>query len=738
MKTLPETVQNHNEIIVFNKCHHQLQTSRKIAVYRSLIDIIGDFNTAVYLSQFIYWNRKGTLLVENNGFVYKSVADIFEETGLTLKMQARCRNILKEFDFIEIKQEKVFGKGAKLSIKLNDKAIYSQLGEYYNIDPNIQEITPENWKVGNHPVLQRFFDDRIAYHRDLVYLLEDIPAAFILSYILNRCAVERKFYKSLTIADWTRISKLTHHTQSSSRQLLKNLELIEEQKPIPFNSRIFTFPQFDKILEKLERLSEYKESSQRLQKWKFGYKSPKWNESNSTEQPQTETRNDLRLADECVDSDTENNNSLKNNELLLNNPKRKLGDDLNSTEQPKTETRNDLRLADKCVDSDTENNSSLKNNELLLNNPKWKLGDDLNSTEQPQTETRNDLHPTEQTRTETPSNPERKLSFKEITGFKDYTNNNTPLNPPINISVSFGGGGGGVSSSCDFSAEENKSCLKGNEQKSQAEQKTRQPETQANKPQVAKNPSIDWDSLQYPNCFYAETQNDPQQQQALKDNLRHIVASTIPAATQAEIQELLDEMNRGAVRSVRNYFAKLCQNKARGLFFPTLASIIKQHRNDLAKSAHLQQQVAEQTAANEQQRQQEQQIQQESQNYSDHIEQLVFRTAEKTILRQKLKDEYKKYAAEIETQLNANFFSYANVHNIRIRLEKIAAVLIAYAYQFKTVITQVTDLRKKIIQKIGEEKLQQDSNYQQLWEILNMPEMQGKLSEDLQQTLKQG
>ena len=640
MKTLPETVQNHNEIIVFNKCHHRLQTSRKIAVYRSLIDIIGDFNTAVYLSQFIYWNRKGTLLVENNGFVYKSVADIFEETGLTLKMQARCRNILKEFDFIEIKQEKVFGKGAKLSIKLNDKAIYSRLGEYYNIDPNIQEITPENWKVGNHPVLQRFFDDRIAYHRDLVYLLEDIPAAFILSYILNRCAVERKFYKSLTIADWTRISKLTHHTQSSSRQLLKNLELIEEQKPIPFNSRIFTFPQFDKILEKLERLSEYKESSQRLQKWKFGYKSPKWNESNSTEQPQTETRNDL--------------------------------------------------------------------------------------------------HPTEQTRTETPSNPERKLSFKEITGFKDYTNNNTPLNPPINISVSFGGGGGGVSSSCDFSAKENKGCLKGNEQKSQAEQKTRQPETQANKPQVAKNPSIDWDSLQYPNCFYAETQNDPQQQQALKDNLRHIAASTIPAATQAEIQELLDEMNRGAVRSVRNYFAKLCQNKARGLFFPTLASIIKQHRNELAKSAHLQQQVAEQTAANEQQRQQEQQIQQESQNYSDHIEQLVFRTAEKTVLRQKLKEEYHKYAAEIEMQLNAKLFSFANVISIRIKLEKIAAVLIAYAYQFKTLITQVTDLRKKIIQKIGEEKLQQDSNYQQLWEILNMPEMQGKLSEDLQQTLKQG
>ena len=640
MKTLPETVQNHNEIIVFNKCHHRLQTSRKIAVYRSLIDIIGDFNTAVYLSQFIYWNRKGTLLVENNGFVYKSVADIFEETGLTLKMQARCRNILKEFDFIEIKQEKVFGKGAKLSIKLNDKAIYSRLGEYYNIDPNIQEITPENWKVGNHPVLQRFFDDRIAYHRDLVYLLEDIPAAFILSYILNRCAVERKFYKSLTIADWTRISKLTHHTQSSSRQLLKNLELIEEQKPIPFNSRIFTFPQFDKILEKLERLSEYKESSQRLQKWKFGYKSPKWNESNSTEQPQTETRNDL--------------------------------------------------------------------------------------------------HPTEQTRTETPSNPERKLSFKEITGFKDYTNNNTPLNPPINISVSFGGGGGGVSSSCDFSAEENKGCLKGNEQKSQAEQKTRQPETQANKPQVAKNPSIDWDSLQYPNCFYAETQNDPQQQQALKDNLRHIAATTIPAATQAEIQELLDEMNRGAVRSVRNYFAKLCQNKARGLFFPTLASIIKQHRNELAKSAHLQQQVAEQTAANEQQRQQEQQIQQESQNYSDHIEQLVFRTAEKTVLRQKLKEEYHKYAAEIEMQLNAKLFSFANVISIRIKLEKIATVLIAYAYQFKTLITQVTDLRKKIIQKIGEEKLQQDSNYQQLWEILNMPEMQGKLSEDLQQTLKQG
>ena len=684
MKTLPETVQNHNKIIVFNKCHHRLQTSRKIAVYRSLIDIIGDFNTAVYLSQFIYWNRKGTLLVENNGFVYKSVADIFEETGLTLKMQARCRNILKEFDFIEIKQEKVFGKGAKLSIKLNDKAIYSRLGEYYNIDPNIQEITPENWKVGNHPVLQRFFDDRIAYHRDLVYLLEDIPAAFILSYILNRCAVERKFYKSLTIADWTRISKLTHHTQSSSRQLLKNLELIEEQKPIPFNSRIFTFPQFDKILEKLERLSEYKESSQKLQKWKFGYKSPKWNESNFTEQPQTETRNDLRLADECADSDAENNNSLKNNELLLNNPKRKLGDDLNSTEQP-------------------------------------------------QTETRNDLHPTEQTRTETPSNPERKLSFKEITGFKDYTNNNTPLNPPINISVSFGGGGGGVvSSHSAISAENNSSCL------NDAKSATETPQQGDKSPTANAN----FDNLVYPSCFYRETQNDPQIQQAFKDDIRRIVACIIPFATTSEIQELLDETERPNVSSMRNYFARLCKEKAQGLFFPRLAEKVKYRREECAKNIAQQQQTVQQQQANrvrqEQQCQQEEQVQQESQNYSDQIEQLVFRTAEKTVLRQKLKDEYKKYAAEIETQLNANFFSYANVHNIRIRLEKIAVVLIAYAYQFKTLITQVTDLRKKIIQRIGEEKLQQDSNYQQLWEILNMPEMQGKLSEDLQQTLKQG
>ena len=267
---------------IANYCYNELQRGRIINIYRPLIDITGDFNAAVYLSQIIYWYRKGVCISQNNGYIYKSVNEMFEETGLTSKMQTRCKNILKSTQLTETYQQNIFGKGSKSFVKLNTEIFLQRICDYYHIDPNIAEITHENWKIGDHPVLRRLYSDRFAYHRDLVYCLGTIESATMLSFLLNRCAMEQKNYKSYTIEDWKRVLGLSKNVQSHSRLLLKELGLIVEKQPIPNNARIFTFPQFDTILEKLEHLSEYKDNPQQsLQLSKLRHR--------DTEQPKSAT-----------------------------------------------------------------------------------------------------------------------------------------------------------------------------------------------------------------------------------------------------------------------------------------------------------------------------------------------------------------------------------------------------------------------------------------------------------------
>ena len=624
MRMLPERIDNNNQVI--NQCYGKLQASRIVNVYRPLIEITGSFDAGVFLSQLTYWNRKGVDLLENNGFIFKTIEEIYEETGLTDYEQRHSKDALKANELIETYRQQLFGKGSKTFIRLNSKTILHKLCEYYDIDVReVGEITPENWKIGNHPVLRRLYSDRFAYHRDLVYCLGNIESAAMLSYLLNRCAVEQKIYKSYTMEDWSRILCLSKTTQSTSRLILKELGVMEEQQLIPFNARIFSFPQFETILERLGRLAEYKENPVAL--------------------PITKLAEEKRLAKKAKNgqTDCENNNSLENNELLLNCEILKLG----TAERRKIEPLN-------C--------------EIL------------------------------------------KQSFKENT-LKDYsTYNTTPLNPPT-ISVSFGVGVGGVvSSHSAISAESNSGCLKPDtETPHQTETATRMP-------------NIDFDGLVYPNCFYRETQNDPQRQQAFKDDLRRIVASIIPFATASEIQELLDETDRAHVRNMRNYFAKLCREKAQGLFFPTLAEKVKYHREECAKNIAQQQQTTQQQQAHRERQELQQQAHDVMQAYSDYIKTMVFATQDKNELRQKLTDEYDEQAKIVETQLNMNIV----IPVIRICVEKIATILIAYTYQFNETISDACQLRQKIINKIGEKKLQESDN-EILWNTLNIPEMQVKV-----------
>lgn len=64
-------------------CWRRLQSGRRIVVHRSLIQITGSLKTAAYLSQLLYWLRVGINVEIRDGWIFKSIGETEEETGLT-------------------------------------------------------------------------------------------------------------------------------------------------------------------------------------------------------------------------------------------------------------------------------------------------------------------------------------------------------------------------------------------------------------------------------------------------------------------------------------------------------------------------------------------------------------------------------------------------------------------------------------------------------------------------------
>ena len=247
------------------ECWYVLQAGRIVAVYKALIDITGDFKTAIYLSQLLYWQRKGTRLNENDGFIFKSNQGMFEETGLSRKEQERCRKILgfEENGLCFIQAERK-GAGAKLAIRLNMDEIIRNLCAYYGINHN-EQITEENWKIGDHPVLRRMFSECIPYHRDAAYLTDNIDSAIMLSMSIGRCVAMQKDFITLTATDWERLTKIKRKRQFNARKDLQKLGFIKEKHLLAHSTRIFTMPDGKKILKALNKMLSEKEKNQQNQ-----------------------------------------------------------------------------------------------------------------------------------------------------------------------------------------------------------------------------------------------------------------------------------------------------------------------------------------------------------------------------------------------------------------------------------------------------------------------------------------
>ncbi|WP_226883461.1 hypothetical protein [Neisseria yangbaofengii] len=237
-------------------CWRRLQSGRRIVVHRSLIQITGSLKTASYLSQLLYWLRVGINVEIRDGWIFKSIAETEEETGLTKREQGLCKDKLVELNLIQVAR---IGQGARLAVRVNLEALSEAICESFGLT-HITQLTIEEWRKQELGFIRDYFSDSIVYHLDLVWLTGDIHAAVILSNALHQSArhanlnnpfMMRRLYYSATIKEWEEATMLGYKPQQRTRTMLKNAGLLVE-KHYEQNARIFSHINGARLMAMLE------------------------------------------------------------------------------------------------------------------------------------------------------------------------------------------------------------------------------------------------------------------------------------------------------------------------------------------------------------------------------------------------------------------------------------------------------------------------------------------------------
>lgn len=246
---------------VFNseltQCWQALQGSRRVAIYRCLIDITGSLKSAAMLSQLIYWTRVSKEVAERDGWIFKSIAQMEAETGLTVREQRTCKNRLLDTNLIQTCRK---GVGAALAIKVNLDTMAEMIAQSSGTDDQL-ELSLADLQNTSSLFFRKHFSKRIAYHLDLVSLTGCINSAVLLSCVLNDAVglvsqhphLQRHAFATLTAADWEERTSLSYKSQLTARNRLKNLNLIYERNFLA-SRRIFTLVNGHDIVIAIKKL----------------------------------------------------------------------------------------------------------------------------------------------------------------------------------------------------------------------------------------------------------------------------------------------------------------------------------------------------------------------------------------------------------------------------------------------------------------------------------------------------
>lgn len=81
-----------------------MDIGRPVAFYPKLVDITGSVTSTLFLCQMLYWVGKQR---DHDGWIFKTQAEIREETGLTRREQEGARKKLKDLGFLEEKYAQI-------------------------------------------------------------------------------------------------------------------------------------------------------------------------------------------------------------------------------------------------------------------------------------------------------------------------------------------------------------------------------------------------------------------------------------------------------------------------------------------------------------------------------------------------------------------------------------------------------------------------------------------------------
>ncbi len=101
---------------------------------REFTEITGNIESAIILSQLLYWQDK---VIDGEMWIYKSYKDWYIETGLSERQIKKARNTLEKMGFLETKIKKARGVPT-LHYRLDVVKLCSFIADYYR---QIEKLT---------------------------------------------------------------------------------------------------------------------------------------------------------------------------------------------------------------------------------------------------------------------------------------------------------------------------------------------------------------------------------------------------------------------------------------------------------------------------------------------------------------------------------------------------------------------------------------------------------------------
>lgn len=224
--------------------------NRPIGVYRSLVDLLGSVKSAVYLSQMVYWHRKGINVAKTDGWFHKTATELTQETGLTKYEQETARAHLKTMGIIEVR---MLGLPARPWFRINLDVFAQLLREHLQIDTYSH--------VDVHSALGR----TVPFNTILAKITGGINTGLMLTFYIHtycRDTQRNNGHVNKTIEDWRRESGLSYEEQALARTKLIELGLIAESHR-EMSRRIFTSININLCMKHFKEVDESEKCEKR-------------------------------------------------------------------------------------------------------------------------------------------------------------------------------------------------------------------------------------------------------------------------------------------------------------------------------------------------------------------------------------------------------------------------------------------------------------------------------------------